>query len=84
MRLKNKRNIFWIVINVNLHCIMPNKLLILQLVAQVSEQLNGQLSSRTTSIENIIEIAEKLLENVPFFLYHYLNPIVMLPNIYGF
>ncbi|VDN92824.1 unnamed protein product [Brugia pahangi] len=41
-----------------------------ELVAQISEQSNGQLASRTTSIENIIEIAEKLLENerqeIPF------------------
>uniref|UniRef100_A0A8R1TTB5 Myotubularin-related protein 5 n=1 Tax=Onchocerca volvulus TaxID=6282 RepID=A0A8R1TTB5_ONCVO len=34
-----------------------------ELVAQISEQSNGQLTSRTTSIETITETAEKLLEN---------------------
>ncbi|MCP9265474.1 Myotubularin-related protein 5 [Dirofilaria immitis] len=34
-----------------------------ELVAQISEQSNGQLTPRTTSMESITEIAEKLLEN---------------------
>ncbi|VDM95492.1 unnamed protein product [Thelazia callipaeda] len=34
-----------------------------ELVAQISEQSNGELISKATNMENIIEVAEKLLEN---------------------